>query len=112
MSCRDRFGDHQMRSFQHANVLGNRCPADREHARNPADRQRTVYESPQDVSTNRHTKCGELVSLSNVLSSIGFHGQFSHERKFRCYFSSRGLPLSSNVFNDDSISGHPSAEPL
>ena len=52
---------------------GNGRPADREGARNPVDGFQTVDESPQDISTNRHTKGGELVCLSNVLWSIAFH---------------------------------------
>lgn len=65
--------NHQTRSFQHANMLGNSRSADRERAGDPANRLRTIYESPQDVSTNRHSKCGQLIGVSHVLWSIAFH---------------------------------------
>ena len=62
-------------------------------------------------STNRQTKRVQLLGVSNILWSIAFHVHIPRI-VFRRYFSSSGLPISSRVFNDDSISGHPSAEPL
>ena len=93
-------------------MLGNGRPANREGPRDPVDGLRTVDESPQDVSPNRQTECGQLIGVGNVLWSIAFHVHLLRMNVFRRYFSSSGLPPSSSVFNDDSISGHPSVEPL